>query len=145
MLPTYSALINALLCHDSVLGAFKELEASGYVGRLDQAIEPQLCRGASVSTAELRMLHTVQNVVRLGRVTAVRAAFLELEKGTLPLAPGTLLVDCASEGTGGYRADFDVFAPAHIKLSANLSMFNVSHSAALIAHHRFRCARPSLP
>ena len=26
-LPTYSALINALLCHDSVLGAFKELEA----------------------------------------------------------------------------------------------------------------------
>ena len=79
------------------------------------------------------MLHTVQNVVHLGRVTAVRAASLELEKGTLPLAPGTLLVDCASKGVS-YRADYDVFAPAHIKLSAMLAMFNASHSSALIAH-----------
>jgi hypothetical protein len=116
MLPTLLALLNALLRHDSVLGAFKELERSSYPGRLDQAIEPQQCRGGfTVSTAELSMLHTVQkscsNVVRLGRVTAVRAAFLELGKGTLPLAPGTLLVDCASEGVAGIRVDFDVFAP----------------------------------
>ena len=131
VLPAFLAMLNALLRHDSVLGAFKELEASGYVGRLDQTIEPQLFKGALVSTAELRMLHTVQNVVRLGRITAVRADFLELEKGTLPLAPGTLLVDCASEGLGrGCRANYDVFAPAHIKLSA----FNFSHSAALIGH-----------
>ena len=82
LLPTFLALLNALLRHDSVLGAFKELEVSGYLGRLDQTIEPQLFKGATVSTAELRMLHTVQNVVRLGRVTAVRADFLELEKGT---------------------------------------------------------------
>ena len=134
LLPAFLAMLNALLRQDSVLCAFKELEASGYVGRLDQTIEPQLFKGATVSTAELRMLHTVQNVVRLGRVTAVRADFLELEKGTLPLAPGTLLVDCASEGVGGLRADFDVFAPAHIKLSAALSTANFSHSAALIAH-----------
>ena len=59
---------------------------------------------------------------------------IELEKGALPLAPGTLLVDCAAEGLGGYRADYDVFAPAHIKLSGSLSLFNFSHSAALIAH-----------
>ena len=81
------------------------------------------------------MLRTVQNVlVRLGRVTAVRATSLELEKGALPLAPGTLLVDCTAKGGGGYRADYDVFAPAHIKLSFALSLFNPSHSAALIAH-----------
>ena len=49
MLPTLLALLNALLRHDSVLGAFKELERSGYPGRLDQAIEPQQCRGASRS------------------------------------------------------------------------------------------------
>ena len=65
------ATVNAYLRHESVLGAFTELETSGYVGRLDQTIEPQLCKGALVSTAELSMLHTVQNVVRLGRVTAV--------------------------------------------------------------------------
>ena len=133
-LPAVLALINALLRHDSVLGAFKELETAGYFGRLDQTREPQLCKAATVSTAEFSMLRTVQNVVRLGRVTAVRAASLELEKGTLPLAPGTLLVDCAAEGLGGYRADYDVFAPAHIKLSGSLSLFNFSHSAALIAH-----------
>ena len=67
------------------------------------------------------MLHTVQNVVHLGRVTAVRAASLELEKGTLPLAPGTLLVDCTANGVGGVRADYDVFASAHIRLSASLA------------------------
>ena len=133
-LPAVLALINALLRHDSVLGAFKELETAGYFGRLDQTREPQLCKAATVSTAELSMLRTVQNVVRLGRVTAVRAASLELEKGAMPLTPGTLLVDCSANGGGGYRADYDVFAPAHIKLSAMLSLFNVSHSAALIAH-----------
>ena len=65
----------------------------------------------------------------------MRASFLKLEKGTLPLVPGTLLVDCASEGVGGLRSDwYDVFAPAHIKLSPRLSLFNFSHSAALVAH-----------
>ena len=49
--------------------------------------------GALITTAELSMLRTVQNVVRLGRVTAVRATSLELEKGAMPLAPGTLLVE----------------------------------------------------
>eukprot|EP00964_Phaeocystis_antarctica_P028556 scaffold16107_cov67-Phaeocystis_antarctica.AAC.5 len=79
------------------------------------------------------MLRTVQNVVRLGRVMAVRATSLELEKGAMPLAPGTLLVDCAGVGAVP-RSDYDVFAPAHIKLSTMLSLFNVSYSAALIAH-----------
>ena len=133
-LPGKVDITNALLRHDSVLGAFKELEEAGFFGRLDQTSDPQVCRGATISTAELSMLRTVQNVVRLGRVTAVRAASLELEKGAMPLTPGTLLVDCSANGGGGYRADYDVFAPAHIKLSAMLSLFNVSHSAALIAH-----------
>ena len=134
MLPAKRDLTNVLLRHDSVLGAFKELETAGYFGRLDQTREPQVCRGATISTAELSMLRTVQNVVRLGRVTAVRAASLELEKGALPLAPGTLLVDCTVGAVGGYRSDYDVFAPAHIKLSIWLSWFNPSHSSALLAH-----------
>ena len=133
-LPGKVDMTNVLLRHDSVLGAFKELETAGYFGRLDQTREPQKFMGATITTAELSMLRTVQNVVRLGRVTAVRAASLELEKGALPLAPGTLLVDCTADGGGGYRADYDVFAPAHIKLSLALSWFNPSHSAALIAH-----------
>eukprot|EP00964_Phaeocystis_antarctica_P163371 scaffold139443_cov118-Phaeocystis_antarctica.AAC.1 len=69
-LPGKVAWVNAMLRHDSVLGVFKELEAAGYFGRLDQTREPQVCRGAMVSTAELSMLRTVQNVVRLGRITA---------------------------------------------------------------------------
>ena len=132
-LPSKVDMTNALLRHDSVLGAFKELEVAGYLGRLDQTRAPQKCMGALITTAELSMLRTVQNVVRLGRVTAVRATSLELEKGAMPLAPGTLLVDCTSNGVS-YRADYDVFAPAHIKLSAMLVMFNPSHSSALIAH-----------
>ena len=132
----YTRLHITLRCH-SLRGNSPRARASAVsaiFGRLDQTCDPQVCRGATISTAELSMLRTVQNVVRLGRVTAVRAASLELEKGALPLAPGTLLVDCTVGAVGGYRSDYDVFAPAHIKLSIWLSWFNPSHSSALLAH-----------
>ena len=132
----YTRLHIPLRCH-SLRGNSPRARASAVsaiFGRLDQTCDPQVCRGATISTAELSMLHTVQNVVHLGRVTAVRAASLELEKGTLPLAPGTLLVDCTANGVGGVRADYDVFASAHIRLSASLAFLKKLQSAALVAY-----------
>jgi len=134
ILPFKLAFTNALLRSDSILGAFKALERAGYLGRLTLDHEPVQCRGALIRTADLHLLRTVQDVVRLGRVTAVRPNRLELEKGTMPLEPGSLLVDCTACGTGGYTANYDVWSPGHIRLSSNLTLFNPSHSSALVAY-----------
>jgi len=64
--------------------------------RVDPRQMPQSMHGACVSQAELAELRRVTNVVRMGRVRAVTATQLVLERGVYVVGEGALHVDCTS-------------------------------------------------
>lgn len=86
----------------------QRLEDSGAIRRLDPDVEPSFYRGAILSASERETLRTITDVVRLGRVVRIRADRVELERGTLPTAPGHVHVDCTAAGLGS-RPDRPVF------------------------------------
>ena len=83
---------------ESVTDLFRRLEASGALIRLDPAVEPTMYRCATVSQAELVRLRSIENVVRLGRVTYIGPDQITLAGGSIPTDPGQVHVDCAAPG-----------------------------------------------
>jgi hypothetical protein len=73
-----------------------ELERRGLLLRIDKAVEPSTYRCAVVSQRELAELRRIEDVVRLGRIQAIEATRLILEKGTVSAFPDTLYVDCSA-------------------------------------------------
>lgn len=126
--------VEILLKESSLRAVYEGLEARGLVGRLDQTISPTVFRGALVTAGEMQQLREVEKVVRLGRVKAVHAQHVEMERGQLRLETDTLLVDCTASGLGGCHGSYHVFSPHHIRLSMSLALFNTSHSSSCIAH-----------
>ena len=64
------------------------LEASGVFLRFDEAVEPTMFRGSTMSTRELEQGRQIENVVRLGRVRRISATEVTLDEGSLPTNPG---------------------------------------------------------
>jgi len=129
-----NSVVEALLQESSVQGVYEEWEQRGIVGRLDEKIWPQVFRTATVSAGEFDLLRKIEKVVRLGRVKAVHAQHIEMERGQLKLEPNTLLVDCTANGLAGYQGSYNIFSERHIRLSLSLSGGNSSHASACIAH-----------
>lgn len=77
---------------------FLRLEAAGVMLRLDTSVVPTMAKTPTLGIWELDLLRSVENVVRLGHVRHVTARELVLEHGSVPLAPGSLIVHCASSG-----------------------------------------------
>lgn len=77
---------------------FARLEASGQILRLDPAVKPTMFHSATLSVAELELLQSIENVVRLGRVRHVGADEISLEHGTIPTDRRQLHVDCSATG-----------------------------------------------
>ncbi len=73
-----------------------------------------------------------ENVARLGRVEAIDASRIHLERGSIPLPPGTLIVDCSAAGIPSVEA-VPVWAGERITPQWVRS-FGTVFSAALIAH-----------
>ena len=82
----------------SVEDLFARLEASGQIMRLDPAVKPTMFHSATLSVAELELLKSIENVVRLGRVRHVGADEISMEDGTLPTDRRQLHVDCSAAG-----------------------------------------------
>ena len=82
----------------SVEDLFARLEASGQIMRLDPAVKPTMFHSATLSVAELELLKSIENVVRLGRVRHVGADQISMEDGTLPTDRRQLHVDCSAAG-----------------------------------------------
>lgn len=53
-------------------------------------------KGARLTRAEQQQCWKVTDIVRMGRVKAVRQDSIELEKGTVDLVPGAVVIDCTS-------------------------------------------------
>jgi len=108
------------------------LEAAGEWMRIAPGVMPTVYHGAILSKAELAQLRRILGIVRLGHVKAIEAGQIHLEQGSIPLAPGTLVVDCSAAGIPGVEAvpvwQGDLITPQWVR------SFGTVFSAAFIAH-----------
>lgn len=125
------AQMEAIVQAGSPAEVFARLEAAGALLRLDPAVEPTTYRCCTISRDELALLRGIPDVARLGRLRAVGASQLTLERGTLPAHPDTLYVDC-SAGAIQPPPDVAVFDGRRINLLM-VRWCQPLFSAALIA------------
>lgn len=83
---------------ESLGDLFLRLEAAGVMLRIDQGVVPTMAKTPTLATWELELLRTVERVVRLGHVQRVTGREIELATGSIPLAPGSIVVHCAASG-----------------------------------------------
>ena len=77
---------------------FLRLEDAGIMLRIDRSITPTMARTPTLGTWELDLLRTISHVVRLGHLRSVSPGRLDLEDGSVDVAPDALVVNCAAEG-----------------------------------------------
>ncbi len=83
---------------ESLDDLFARLEAAGVLLRIDRNVVPTMAKTPTLATWELELLRAVDHVVRLGHIRHVTNHAIELEHGSVPLAPGSLVVHCAASG-----------------------------------------------
>ncbi len=76
----------------------RRLEAQGVFLRIDSGVEPELFRGATISTHEVEGLQSIERVVRLGRVRRIETQGVVLDQGKLSGGRDAVYVDCTAEG-----------------------------------------------
>ena len=117
---------------DSVTDMFDRLEASGYFLRIDKTVRPSMFHGATVSQMELTELRRIKNIIRKGRVTAIKNRKLILEQGIVTTHPGTVYVDCSSSAISNIATkpvfEGDLITPQTIR------SYQPVFSGAFIAH-----------
>lgn len=106
-------------------------ERSGLWLRLDPRRLPEMFHAAHVSEGELAVLRQIEDVVRLGRVRAIDASRLHLERGSIEARAGTLYVDCTASALAPVPAE-PVFQPGRIVLQA-IRFPQIPFSAAYLA------------
>ena len=112
---------------------FDRLEACGYFVRIDPDYRPEMFHGATVSLPELELLRQIKDVVHLGRITHLGTEEIQLEQGTVPIAPNTLFVDCSARPYDKLPEDVPVFN-GHVITPQMLRSYQPVFSAALAAH-----------
>ena len=131
------SLREAMANEDSIEGMALALEKANCWMRLDHNVMPQMYHFAVISEAEIDMLRSIKNIVRLGRVSAITDTQIVLEKGIIELAESlennkTLFVDCSASAVGHYDT-----CPIFLDDKINLQWIRyplIPFSMALIAH-----------
>lgn len=118
---------------DSFEDLFDKLESCGYFLRIDPDQRPEMFHGATISTAELEILRTIKDVVRLGRITHLGSDQIDFQKGSLPVAENTLFVDCSARPVEDLPDDVPVFAD-NVITPQMVRSYQPVFSAALAAH-----------
>jgi hypothetical protein len=98
LLEGVSLYLEAAAQAEDVTGLFRRLEACGQLIRLDPGVEPTMFRCATVSQDELVRLRSIQDVIRLGRVTHIGPDQIDLADGSIPADRGQVHVDCTAAG-----------------------------------------------
>ena len=80
----------------SIADLYLRLEACGVLMRIDGERTPEMFHLATMTRREAELLRGIRRVVRLGRVQAVEADRMTLERGEVAVEPGSLLVDCTA-------------------------------------------------
>jgi hypothetical protein len=83
---------------ESLDDLFLRLEASGVMLRIDRDVVPTMAKTPTLGAWELDLLRTIEHVVRMGHVRHVTGREIVLDGGSVPLAPGSLVVHCAASG-----------------------------------------------
>ncbi|MEM9607777.1 MAG: hypothetical protein AAGA99_10175 [Actinomycetota bacterium] len=76
----------------------RRLEEHGMMCRIDDTIDPEINRGATVARVELEAVRDIERVVRLGWVDAIGETAIELAGGSVPTTPDEVHVDCTAQG-----------------------------------------------
>jgi hypothetical protein len=66
--------------------------------RIDPDVVPTMAKTPTLGVWELELLRTLERVVRLGHVRHVTRREVVLDRGSVPLSPGALVVHCAASG-----------------------------------------------
>jgi hypothetical protein len=115
---------------DSVDDLFARLEACGQLVRLDPKVAPTMYHAATLTVAELDLLRTVENVVRLGHIKHIRAHEIVLEQGTISTDRGQLYIDCSAAGLGK-APPRPIFEPGRVTLQCISTGFPTFNAAVI--------------
>ncbi|WP_310474814.1 hypothetical protein [Sandarakinorhabdus sp.] len=110
---------------------FARLEACGYMHRIHRDVLPEMFHYAIASEAEITVLQRITDVIRQGRVQALEAGRMVMERGERATAPGTLFVDCTATAVER-RPPVPVFQPGRI-VPQMIRLPQPAFSAAMIA------------
>jgi hypothetical protein len=124
--------LEAVMAAKDVQDLMLRLEAAGELMRIDPQVHPSVYHGAILSQAELAQLRRIHGIVRLGHVKSIDTSQIHLDHGSIPVPPGTLVVDCSAAGIPSLPAvpvwSGDRITPQWLR------SFGTTFSAALIAH-----------
>jgi hypothetical protein len=115
---------------ESVDDLFARLEAIGQLLRLDPQVAPTMYHAATLTLAELELLRSVENVIRLGHIKAIGGDEIVLEQGTISTDRGQLYVDCSGAGLGKAPAR-PIFEPGRITLQCISTVFPTFNAAVI--------------
>lgn len=111
---------------------FLRLEACGAVLRIHRDHTPTMFHLATIAPGEVEVLQRIRDVVRLGRVQHLATDHMRLDRGRVPVVPGTIFIDCSASAVEP-RPLQPVFQGDKIVLQM-LRLPQPSFSAALTAH-----------
>jgi NAD(P)-binding Rossmann-like domain len=77
---------------------FLRLEDAGIMLRVDRSVTPTMAKTPTLATWELDHLRSIEHVVRLGHIRAVRPGRIDLAEGSVDVARDALVVHCAASG-----------------------------------------------
>ena len=149
----FEAVVNGLAAQmEAAAGAvsredlFSRLELQGALLRLDPGVAPTAYRCASVNLWELEQLRRIKNVVRMGRVKAIEADRIVLERGEITTGPHVLHVDCSAKGVAP-RALRPIFEDGRITIQFVRTCqpaFSAAFIAFVEAHYEDEAKKNSL-
>jgi hypothetical protein len=131
-LETIVALVESVANATTVDNVYLQLERQGIVCRIDPDLLPTKWRCATVDRSELAQLRTIENVVRMGRVTHLSAGRIHLDDGAIDAPDDTLVVDCTANGLA--KLPPRPLFSEHLVTLQPVFMCQQTFSAALIAH-----------
>jgi hypothetical protein len=123
--------MEALAAAGSADELFLRLEAKGRMLRIDRSVMPTMFHYATLSEGEVELLRGITQVIRLGRVLAIEAGEMVLERGRVPVSPHTLFIDCSASAVERRPAS-PIFQGERIVLQI-VRMPQPAFSAALVA------------
>jgi hypothetical protein len=131
-LADFSSQLAAVYEAESLADLFDRLEAKGCLLRIDTSVDPTMYRCAILSQAELDVLRTVDDVVRMGHVLSIEPGRVTLEGGTLDVEGSALYIDCTADGFSK-KEPVTVFDGDRISLQA-VRTCQPAFSASVIGH-----------
>jgi hypothetical protein len=108
---TMAAATNAESLDELFLG----LEAAGVMLRIDRNVTPTMAKTPTLGEWELDLLRTIERVVRLGHIEHVTGSEIVLDRGSVPLERGSVVVHCAASGLQ-YPPLVPIWGPDKIRL-----------------------------